>query len=144
MNKLISLLLLIFLSVSTTAQITISGTNMLNIGDVINQSEDLNTNINIGPSGQGQSWDFSQLSSDDNWNINVIDPINSPYSSNYPSADVCIMDNGEFIYANKNSNGIYLLLSDLKIFKSIMPEPISSKLSWIEFVKKYISDVYSP
>ena len=56
MKKLISLLYLILISViSIKAQITISGTNMLNIGDVINQSEDLNTNVNIGSSGQGQS-----------------------------------------------------------------------------------------
>ena len=42
------------------------------------------------------------------------------------------------------SNGIYLLLSDLNIFRLIMPASISSKLSWIDFVRKYINEVYSP
>ena len=108
---------------------------MLNIGDVINQSEDLNTNINIGLSGQGQNWDFSQLSSDDNWNMNVIDPINSPFSNNYPNADVCIMDDGEFIYANKNSNGIYLLGSGDSILQNpllIVPLPLTFGASFID------------
>tara|TARA_B100001939_G_scaffold306428_1_gene285954 strand:- start:276 stop:1379 length:1104 start_codon:yes stop_codon:yes gene_type:complete len=136
MKKLILLLYLILISViSIKAQITITGTNMLNIGDVINQSEDLNTNINIGSSGQGQSWDFSQLSSDDNWNINVIDPISSPFNSNYPSADVCIMDNGEFIYANKNSSGIYLLGSGDSILQNpllIVPLPLTFGASFID------------
>ena len=136
MIKLISLLFLILTSVfSIKAQITISGTNMLNIGDVINQSEDLNTNINIGPSGQGQNWDFSQLSSDDNWNMNVIDPINSPYANNYPNADVCIMDDGEFIYANKNSNGVYLLGTGDSILQNpllIVPFPLTFGASFVD------------
>ena len=135
MNKLISLLFFISVSICTTAQITISGTNMLNIGDVINQSEDLNSNINIGLAGQGQNWDFSQLISNDNWNINVIDPINSPFYSNYPNADVCIMDDGEFIYANKNSNGIYLLGSGDSILQNpllIVPLPLTFGASFID------------
>ena len=136
MKKLNSLLFLILTSIfSMKAQITISGTNMLNIGDVINQSEDLNTNINIGPSGQGQNWDFSQLSSDDNWNMNVIDPINSPYANNYPNADVCIMDDGEFIYANKNSNGVYLLGTGDSILQNpllIVPFPLAFGASFVD------------
>ena len=136
MKKLNSLLFLILTSIfSMKAQITISGTNMLNIGDVINQSEDLNTNINVGPSGQGQNWDFSQLSSDDNWNMNVIDPINSPYANNYPNADVCIMDDGEFIYANKNSNGVYLLGTGDSILQNpllIVPFPLTFGASFVD------------
>ena len=136
MKKLISLHFLIFTSVFVIkAQITVSGSNMLNIGDVINQSEDLNTNINIGLSGQGQSWDFSQLSSDDNWNMNVIDPTNSPFSNNYPNADVCIMDDGEFIYANKNSNGVYLLGTGDSILQNpllIVPFPLTFGASFVD------------
>ena len=136
MKKLILLVFLILTSIlSTKAQITISGSNMLNIGDVINRSEDLNTIINIGPSGQGQNWDFSQLTSDDNWNMNIIDPINSPYSNNYPNADVCIMDDGEFIYANKNSNGVYLLGTGDSILQNpllIVPFPLTFGASFVD------------
>ena len=62
MKKLILLLYLILTSViSIKAQITAAEPICL-ILYVVNQSEDLNTNINIGSSGQGQSWDFYQLS----------------------------------------------------------------------------------
>ena len=136
MKKLILLFFLILISIfSIKAQITISGSNMLNVGDVINRSEDLNTIINIGPSGQGKNWDFSQLTSDDNWNMNIIDPINSPYSNNYPNADVCIMDDGEFIYANKNSNGVYLLGTGDSILQNpllIVPFPLIFGASFVD------------
>ena len=135
MNKLVSLLFFVSISITTTAQITISGNNILNIGDVINRSEDFNISINLGLSGQGQNWDFSQLSSDDNWSMNIIDPINSPFSSNYPNADICIMDDGEFIYANKNLNGVYLLGTGDSILQNpllIVPFPLSFGASFVE------------
>jgi len=135
MNKLLPLFFLILLSFRSTSQITISGSNLLNIGDIISQSEDFNTNINIGPAGQGQNWDFSQLIADDTWNMNVINPNNSPYSSNYPNADVCIMDDGEFIYANKNLNGVYLLGTGDSILQNpllIVPLPLTFGASFVD------------
>ena len=118
MKKKLTTILLAFIFINSYSQITITDIHLLNIGDVIYQSEDYNTQINIGPVGQGQVWDFSQLNSDDNWNMNVIDPNNSPYSSNYPNADVCIMDDGEFMYATRSSNGIHILGSGDSILQS--------------------------
>ncbi len=135
MKNFLTTLLLALIYVSSYSQITVTDTYLLNIGDVIYQSEDYNTQINIGPTGQGQVWDFSQLNSDDNWNMNVINPNNSPYVANYPTADVCIMDDGEFMYATRNSNGIHILGSGDSILQNpllVIPLPLTYGASFTD------------
>ena len=41
--------------------------------------------------------------------MEVVDPVITPFDQLYPNANLCIIDNGDFIYCNKNSGGVDML-----------------------------------
>tara|TARA_B100000902_G_C27302837_1_gene913799 strand:+ start:1013 stop:2116 length:1104 start_codon:yes stop_codon:yes gene_type:complete len=125
--KKIILLMCCVVSINAYSQITVTGTNMVNIGDIIYQSVDDITQINIGQTGQGQTWDFSQLMSNNTEDFSVLDPANTPYYNDYPNSDICINSGTDFLYATKDMSGIHLLGSGDSIFQSpllVVPFPL--------------------
>ena len=91
------------------SQITVTDVNLLEIGDVIYLADDDNTIVNIGSAGQNQTWDFSALQSNDSWMMEVVDPTTTPFDHLYPNANLCIIDDGDFIYCNKSSSSVSML-----------------------------------
>jgi len=117
------------------SQITITDINLLEVGDVIYLADDENTIVNIGSSGQNQTWDFSSLQTMDNWNMQVVDPVITPFDQLYPNANLCIIDDGDFIYCNKSSSGINILgIGDSVAQQAVtlIPLPLSYSASYTD------------
>ena len=102
-------LLLAFTSVIAFSQITVTDADLLGVGDLIYLSNDESTMVNIGSAGQNQTWDFSALQTMDSWSMEVVDPTTTPFDQLYPNANLCIIDDGDFIYCNKSTSGVSML-----------------------------------
>ena len=109
MKSNILIVALSFTSLLSFSQITITDNNLLEIGDIIYLATDETNLVNIGSSGQNQTWDFSNLQNTESWSMEVVDPVITPFDQLYPNANLCIIDNGDFIYCNKNSGGVDML-----------------------------------
>ena len=96
-------LLLPFLSYS---QITVTSSNLPNIGDTVITAYDYGTYL-PGSSGSNQNWDFSNASGTPEMILGFIDPLTTPYSSSFPSSNICAeVDSGTYFYLNRSVNGL--------------------------------------
>ena len=105
MKKLIYLFLLLpFISYS---QITVTSATLPDIGDTVIQASDYNLNYTAGNSGANQIWDFSNAVGMPDMILGFIDPIGTPYQSNFPTSNLCVeLDQGNYFYLNKSVNGL--------------------------------------
>ncbi len=112
MEKRITLLniLLLFIAINTYGQITVTDTDLVDVGDVIFQATDntLASTINIGNAGTNQTWDFSTLQESSTGNLLFISPIGTAYQNQYPNANLCMNDNGSLSYYNKTTTGLFI------------------------------------
>jgi len=80
-------------SCTTFAQITITSGDVANafaIGNNATIHEDtLQSSVDIGSPGGGNSWDFTNLQSNLMVTLEIIDPATSPYINDFPSANIC-------------------------------------------------------
>ena len=118
--RILTILLSVF-SVFTFAQITVTDADLLEIGDVIYLANDDNTIVNVASAGQNQTWDFSTLQSTDSWSMEVVDPTTTPFDQLYPNANLCIIDDGDFIYCNKSSSSVSMLGIGDSVFQQGLP-----------------------
>jgi len=104
MKKLFYLFLLLpFLSYS---QITVDSSNLPNIGNTIITAYDYGTYL-AGSAGSNQNWDFSNASGTPEMMLGFIDPLTTPYSSSFPSSNICAeVDSGTYFYLNRSVNGL--------------------------------------
>ena len=103
------------------SQITVTDTELLDVGDVIYLADDDNTIVNVASAGQNQTWDFSTLQSTDSWSMEVVDPTTTPFDQLYPNANLCIIDDGDFIYCNKSSSSVSMLGIGDSVFQQGLP-----------------------
>ena len=95
-------LLLLFISASITsfAQITITGNDVLNIFAVGNSTtihqDTLQSMVDIGSPGGGNNWDFTGLQTVLMSDIMSVDVISTPYANMFPGADFCVHDTFNF------------------------------------------------
>ena len=121
-------LALVFSSINISAQITVSETDLVNIGDVIYQAYDgaPASSIYLGNSGPNQTWDFSTLQVQDFDTVEFIDPTGTPFGADHPTANLCIEDNGEYIYINKNVQGLSIVgFDNLPYPQLFLPLPLN-------------------
>jgi len=110
------------------SQITVTDADLLGVGDVIYLADDDNTIVNVGSAGQNQTWDFSNLQTDDSWDMSVVSPQATQFSASYPTADMCIVEQGDFIYCNKSSTSVNMLGVGDSVFQQpliLVPLPLS-------------------
>ena len=109
MKKSISLLLSL-LCFTSFAQITVIESDISEVGDIVYQGYDSSpsSSLSIGNPGPNQVWDFSSLQQDLLKTLNFVDPSTTPYGSLYSNANLCMVDNGSFLYFNKTNTGLYL------------------------------------
>ena len=105
MKKLIYLFLLLpFISFS---QITVTSSNLPNIGDTLMQASDYSTNYTPGNSGANIYWDFSNAAGGLDMLLVFIDPAPTPYQILFPSSNLCVeIDTDDYFYLNRSSDGI--------------------------------------
>ena len=106
MKKSIYLFLLILIPFLSHSQITVTSTNLPNIGDTVITAYDYGTYL-PGSSGSNQNWNFSNAAGTPEMLLGFIDPSSTPYQSNFPSSNLCVqIDSGVYYYLNRSVNGL--------------------------------------
>ena len=111
MKKNLFSIALMFLGINSFAQITVTDADLMSIGDIIYQGydESPSSSISLGNAGPNQTWDFSTLQSQEYDTTKFINPINTPFAADHPSANLCIDDDGEYIYINKSAQSLSIV-----------------------------------
>ena len=110
------------------SQITVTDADLLGVGDIVYLADDESTIVNLASPGQNQTWDFSNLQTDDSWDMSVVSPQATQFSASYPTADMCIVEQGDFIYCNKSSTSVNMLGVGDSVFQHpliLVPLPLS-------------------
>ena len=102
---------LTFISMNMLAQITVTDTDLMNVGDIIYQAYDdaPASSISLGNAGPNQIWDFSALQVLEYDTTEFIDPAGTPFGADHPTANLCIYDDGEYIYISKTAQSLSLV-----------------------------------
>ena len=107
MKKLILLFISLLTAGIATSQIVITSAEVVGQGDVVVQAydDDPDPSIQPGDAGANISWDFSALVEGEVDTLHFINPDDTPYGGEYPSANLAmtISDSGYF-YMEKNSD----------------------------------------
>jgi len=132
MKKNLFAIALIFLGINSFAQITVTDADLMSIGDIIYQGydESPSSSISLGNAGPNQTWDFSTLQSQEYDTTKFINPIGTPFAADHPSANLCIDDDGEYIYINKSAQSLSLVGFDNYPYPQLIsPLPLNYGLS---------------
>lgn len=88
------------------AQITVTSSNLPNIGDTVILAEDFGGYF-PGLSGANQNWDFSNALGTPEMLLGFIDPLLTPYPNTFPSSNICVqVDSSAYYYLNTSVNGL--------------------------------------
>jgi len=98
-------------SMNISAQITVTDADLMSVGDIIYQGYDTAPapSISLGNAGPNQTWDFSALQAQGYDTTEFIDPAGTPFGADHPSANLCIYDDGEYIYISKSAQSLSLV-----------------------------------
>jgi len=131
-KKQIFLLVFILLTGNIYAQITVTDTDIIDVGDIIYQATDSipGTMITPGNAGANQTWDFSSLQEMEVDTIEVLSPVGTPYESIHPDANMCIEIDDELMYLDKSSTGLEMVgYGDIPLNMLMIPLPLVYGLS---------------
>ena len=112
MRKFYAIILLIACGAFTLqAQPTLNHPgNTPQIGDQVYLQYVDHSGLNPGSAGAGVSWDFGTLTNEDLLMVEVVDPTTTPYSGDFPGADMAFSTGGvAFSYNQADNSGMYLL-----------------------------------
>jgi hypothetical protein len=112
MRKFYAIIILITCGVFTVqAQPTLNHPgNTPQIGDQIHLQYVDHSGLNPGSAGAGVNWDFGTLTNEDLIMVEVVDPTTTPYTNDFPDADMAFSTMGiAFSYNQADNSGMYLL-----------------------------------
>jgi hypothetical protein len=149
MKRLFTLLAVFGFTVSTFAQITVTETEMAQIGDQITRYQDTIISFGPGPEGPNQSWDFSgnNLVQRVTNTTSVIDPSTTPYANDFPNSNVAMTnDNTAYAYFSQSSNELITdgAAGDLLMTGEIILTPLNPTSKLHEFPKTYGDNFCDP
>lgn len=104
--KRTSTIILAFLALNsaTIAQELTAAVHQINVGDSYTWFEADTAGVMAGPSGSGQTWNFSSISLSTNQiTLDYVDPSTTPSSADFPSANVAQYDGTDYTYYNSTS-----------------------------------------
>jgi hypothetical protein len=123
---------LAFISVNALAQITVTESDIISVGDIVYQAVDSmpSNSIAVGNSGANQTWDFSSLQNMELDIIEVISPVGTPYENIHPEANMCVEIDNELMYLDKSSTGLEMVgYGDIPLNMLMIPLPLVYGLS---------------
>ena len=133
-KKILVTIALATIGLSTSAQITVTDTDIVEVGDILYMAYDDNpsSSIIIGSSGMNQTWDFSALQVSFVDTELYVSPLGTQYENLYPNANLCLNVNGSISYFDKSSLGVYVHGLNDTVFDSpalFLPLPLTYGLS---------------
>ena len=134
-EKPLLFLVFVLLTGNIFAQITVTDTDIVNIGDVIYEALDSvsGSAIQIGPAGANQTWDFSNLQQNDVNIIEHVDPNSTPFGFMHPTSNICAEDDDQNLYMNKSSTGVEMVgFDDVQLLNplTILPLPLTYPMQY--------------
>lgn len=102
---------LLFSGLALPAQITIDGSDIPPFGAVLSFGEDTTVaGLLPGPSGAGQSWDFSSLQTHTTFQNSVLDPQETPFAAQFAGATFSLLGtDGFYSYAQLTAGALLVL-----------------------------------
>ena len=101
----------LFSTLALSAQITIDGADIPPFGAVLTFGEDtLVAGLEPGPSGAGQSWDFSSLATQSTFQNTVLDPATTPFATEFSDATFSLLGTDGFYSYSKLADDALLVL----------------------------------
>ena len=125
-NKFFAVVLMLF-TATLFSQITVTNSDVLDVGDVFYQAHDTlpSSLISVGNAGANQTWDFSSLRVHEYDTIEVLDPFISSFASFHPTANLCIDNDEGYMYIKKDANGAFILgVDDIVLNPSLLYVPL--------------------
>ena len=109
--KFKSLIFLFFVApIITFAQVTIKSPEDFNVGTNLHYVKCDTNGIRQGLTGPKQTWDFSSLKSIGNSDVSIVTPIQTPYASQFPNANLAEKySDGSFMYISKQAFLTYVI-----------------------------------
>jgi len=126
---------LLFIGRNSLAQITVTHTDIIDVGDIIYEALDSvsGSAIQIGSAGANQTWDFSNLQQNEVNSIEHIDPNSTSFGFMYPTSNICADNGSQKIYMNKLSTGVEMVgVDDMPLLNSVtlLPLPLTYNMQY--------------
>lgn len=97
---------------SAQAQITVTDTDIVGVGDDVEVAHDtIPGAITIGSGGASQTWNFSSINEDELDTLKFRAPAGYPGAVDFPLSNMVLIDSGEdstWMYLTKNATGLYV------------------------------------
>lgn len=92
MKSFILSIIAFLLVLCTTAQITFTSADLMDVGDsvLLANADTVPVGFNPGPPGANLHWDFSAIQMDTTTALRFIDPANTPYGASFPLSNVAV------------------------------------------------------
>ena len=122
---------LAFIGLNALGQITVTEADIIDVGDIFYQANDTlpAASISAGNAGANQTWNFSSLQVHEYDTTEILNPSVTPFASSHPTANLCIEDDGGYVYIKKDANGAFILgVDDIVLDPSLLyiPLPLNS------------------
>ena len=147
-NKFCAIVLMLF-TTTLFSQITVSEADIIDVGDIFYQAHDTlpSSSVSLGNAGANQTWDFSLLQVHDYDTIEILDPFITPFISFYPTANLCIENDGGYMYIEKGGNETVILgVDDIVLDPSLLyvPLPLSASTAGSTIPITIDSTIFDP
>lgn len=110
MKKLFTLLTLALVYISSQAQWSFSSGDFPAVGETQDYTSADTVGFNPGPSGSGQSWNFSALNNLNSTTWRMVTPSTAPQGANYPAATHAWVNSAnDYRFYKVNTDTVYLL-----------------------------------
>ena len=113
MKKVLLSIFTVLLSITLSAQISITSDDIVGAGAIVLEATDTlpSPSITPGPTGPDQTWDFSALAVDDIDTMWFMNPDWTPFYEHFPAANLAMMSISDsiYVYFDKNENEFAML-----------------------------------
>ncbi|MDZ7741188.1 MAG: T9SS type A sorting domain-containing protein [Bacteroidota bacterium] len=112
MRKFTLLLFSLLIGHFTYSQIVVSNADIVSKGSIVIQSNDDNPDpaIQPGEAGANMSWDFSALAESSVDTMAFVDPAQTPFQADFPSANLAIdISDSGYLYIERNNDRMALI-----------------------------------
>lgn len=117
--------------------ITFNGDKTPQIGDEITLYADTTTVSGTVKGGKGISWNYEVLEKHDTTTLNFVDPTTSTNSGMFPSANLAVNFESEFVFLNSKTDGIEVLGIEADVQGVVLSMEFDNKYNLYDFPLNY-------